>query len=107
MKKSEALRLWKLVEEWTRAEVMSRLGPSIGLEFADYFKIAIEKGDEMRELVLGTSNQVELARRWGMIEEKKDIRRKKKKVKSDKPKNKKTKKNKEKLKKKKKQAKLI
>ena len=70
MKKSEAKKLWQLVEQWTRAEVMSRLGRFDNLEFADYYKIKLEKEDEIRELVLGTSNQVELAQRWGMIKEK-------------------------------------
>ena len=70
MKKSEAKKLWQLVEQWTRAEVMARLGRFDNLEFADYYEIKLKKEDEIRELVLGTSNQVELAQRWNMIKKK-------------------------------------
>ncbi len=82
MTKSEALQqrreLVKLVEQWARAEVMSRMGRFDNLAFADYSQIALEKRDEIWELVLGSSDLVVLGARWDMITPKQEERRKKK-----------------------------
>ena len=72
--------LKKLVEQWTRADVMSRIGRFDNLEFLDYARIKLEKEDEIRELLFGTSELVELAERWNMIKPEKPNRRKNKKV---------------------------
>lgn len=75
MKRSEALQqrkeLLKLIEEWTRAEIMARFGRFDNLEFADYAMIKLEKEDEIRQLVFGESELVVLAERWGLIKSKK------------------------------------
>jgi len=71
MKRSEALQqrkdLLKLIEQWTRAEVMARLGRFDNLEFADYARIEIEKRDEIRRLLFDTDSLVVLGERWGML----------------------------------------
>jgi len=70
MKKSEALKqrkkLLQLIEQWTRAEIMARLGRFDNLEYLDYFRIKLEKEDEIRRLCFGESELVVLADRWGL-----------------------------------------
>jgi len=75
MKRSDANKLWKLVEQWTRAEIIARFGRFDNLEFAEYFRTKIDKEDEIRELVFGTSDLVQLGTRWGILPEKKMDRR--------------------------------
>lgn len=74
MKKSETLQqrreLLKLIEQWTRAEIMARFGRFNNLEFGDYAQIQVEKKDEIRRLVFGTDDLVELADRWEMLKPK-------------------------------------
>ena len=74
MKKSEALQqrkeLLRLIEEWTHAEIMARVGRFDNLEYADYFRTKLEKEDELRTFIFGTSNLIELGTRWGLIKEK-------------------------------------
>jgi len=79
MKKLEALQqrkeLLKLIEQWTRAEIIARLGRFDNLEYLDYAQIQLDKKDEIRQLVFGTSDILVLGDRWGLIKPK---RRKKK-----------------------------
>jgi len=85
MTKTEALqqrkKLIDLIEQWTRAEVMARLGRFDNLEFADYARIEIEKRDEIRRLLFDTDSLVVLGERWGMLKsrqrEKKCLRKSK------------------------------
>ena len=83
MKKSEALQqrkeLIKLIEQWTRAEIMARLGRFDNLEYLDYAQIQLDKKDEIRQLVFGSSELVTLADRWGLVKDK-PRRKKKKKI---------------------------
>ena len=80
MKKSEALQqrkeILRLIEEQTRAEIMVRFGRFDNLEYADYFRIKLEKEDELREFIFGTSDLIELGTRWGLIKEKHNRRKK-------------------------------
>ena len=66
----------KLIEQWARADIMSRIGRFDNLEYLDYAKVKLEKEDEIRELVLGTSDFIVLGNRWGMIKQKPEKRRK-------------------------------
>jgi len=79
MKKLEALQqrkeLLKLIEQWTRAEIIARLGRFDNLEYLDYAQIQLDKKDEIRQLVFETSDILVLGDRWGLIKPK---RRKKK-----------------------------
>lgn len=60
-------KLYALIEQETRAEIMARLCP-----FYDYpqwgqaYFDAIEFRDKIRELMFGTSDMVVLANRWGL-----------------------------------------
>ena len=78
MKKSEAKQLRDLVEQWARADVMSRVGRFNNLEFLDYAGIKLEKEDEIRQLLFGTSELIELAEMWNMVPKRKRIKMKKK-----------------------------
>ena len=77
----QAKKLVKLIEQWTRADVMSRMGRFDNLEFADYAQIKLEKEDKIRELLFDESEIAVLAERWGMIKkrDRKRISEKKKK----------------------------
>ena len=75
IKKSEAIHIMRLLKQWSRAEVMARLGRFDNLEFADYFKIKIEKENELREYLYGSSNLVTLGERWGLLRKKKRRRK--------------------------------
>ena len=79
MKRSEANHVYKLLRQWTRAEIMARLGRFDNLEFADYFVKKIEIEDKLRKFMFGTSNLVELGIKWGLIKEKRTRRKKKQK----------------------------
>ncbi len=78
IKKSQAKHLIKLLEQEARAEIMARVAPFDNLEYADYFMLKIEKMDEIRKFVFGTSNLVELAYKFGISLERKKQRKKKK-----------------------------
>ena len=68
--KENAKKLFKLCDEWTRAEVMSRHGPDDHFAVVgDYFTICLEKGNEMRKLLYGTSDLVEIGLGLGILEE--------------------------------------
>ncbi len=79
IKKSQAKKLLKLVEEETRAEIMSRHGRFENLEFANYYQIKLDKQDKIRKLCFGSSDLVRLGIKWGLLKEKEKKRRKKKK----------------------------
>jgi hypothetical protein len=60
--------LRKLIKRWTKAEILSRLGK---LEFPEYADYAVKKLDwenEIRELLYGTSDLVQLGIEWGLID---------------------------------------
>lgn len=69
MKKAEALKqrkeLLKLIEEWTKAEILARLGDSDF--FTCWAQKEVELRDKVREMALGTSDFMVLAARWGML----------------------------------------
>ena len=67
IRKKQAKKLLKLLEQWTRAEIVARFGQFDNLEFADYYIIKIEKADEIRRFLYDTDNLVELGERWGLL----------------------------------------
>jgi hypothetical protein len=74
-------RLYKLIEEWTRAEVMARIGPIGWPDCGDYHFEATKREDQIRELIYGTSNLVELGLKFGILNRgikggRKDVKRK-------------------------------
>jgi len=59
-------KLRQLVDQWTRAEVMSR-SPAIDFpEYGDYYATMLEKRDEIRKLMYGTSNFIEIGEKLGL-----------------------------------------
>lgn len=84
MNKSETIKrrheneqLRQLVDQWTRADIMARFGPFRTLEYADWFRVKLEKEDEMRKLLFGTSNLVDINDKLGLVKRKKMKKRKK------------------------------
>jgi len=72
-------QLKKLVEQWTRAEVMSR-SPAVAFpDYGDYFKIKLDKANEIRELLYGTSDLITIGEKLGLPVVPRNIKRKKKK----------------------------
>jgi low affinity Fe/Cu permease len=58
----QARKLVKLLDQWTRAEVMSRIGRFDNMEFADYAHMKIEIENKLREMLYGTSDLVGLSK---------------------------------------------
>jgi len=83
MTRKEALQqrkeLLSLIEQWTRAEIIARLGRFDNLEFADYARIQIDKKDEIRQLAFGESELVILGERWGLVKPKRNRKKKRRK----------------------------
>ncbi len=69
IKKSEAIKIIKLYEEYTRATVTARIGPMGFPACGDFFLLAQEKEDELQEFLFGTSDLVQLGEMWGIIKE--------------------------------------
>lgn len=65
--RKQAKKLVKLLEREARCEVMARLGRFDNLEFADYAIKQIGYKDKIREMLFGTSNIAELAKKWKML----------------------------------------
>lgn len=87
MKRSEAEKIYKLLEEHTRAEICARLLPSKDPTlWGDFFQIKLERMDEIRRLLFGTDCLVTLGDRWGILKSKKKKKKKKSKGKSKKKK---------------------
>ncbi len=70
IKKSQARHIIKLLEQQTRAIIMSRLGKINPAKFADYFEISLRKMDELREYIFGTSDLVKLGYKWKLLKKK-------------------------------------
>ncbi len=77
IKKSQARRILKLLEQETRAEIMARHGLISSGGYGKYFQMKLDKLDELRAYVFGTSDLVELGYRWGLPVGKKKKKRKK------------------------------
>ena len=78
IKKSQAIKIIKLYEEYTRAIVASRIGPLGFPACGDFFLLAQQKEDELQEYLFGTSDLVQLGKIWGIIKEPKRKKKKKK-----------------------------
>ena len=78
IKKSQAKHIIKLLEHHARSEIMARLGPPNIKDYCDNYMVSVDKIDEIREFVFGTSSLAELGERWGLLPE---IKKKKKKLK--------------------------
>lgn len=66
MTKKERKKLYHLIEQWTRCEIMARHAPLEWPEWGDYSADMVQKENEIRELMFGTGNLVLLGQRWGL-----------------------------------------
>jgi len=57
---------------------LARFTASIPRDYADYFKAKLEKEDELRKFIFGTSNLVELGTKWKLIQKKRKRKKKRK-----------------------------
>ena len=71
MEEAKTKQLLELIEHWTRAEIMARHAPLIGLDFTNYVEAQIKKENEIRRLVFGVDNLIELGLKWGLLKDKK------------------------------------
>ena len=77
MSEDIADKLLRLLEEEARAEVTSRMS---GLENSStYYMLMLEKRDEIRELLFGTSCLVELGIQFGILKDDRPKKKQKKK----------------------------
>jgi hypothetical protein len=67
IKKKQAVKIFKLLEEWTRAEIMARHGFARNLDFGDFYMEKLEIENQIRELIYGTSNLIRLGEEWGLL----------------------------------------
>ena len=71
MTRTEALQQRKeliiLIKHWTRAEIIARHGKFDNKGFIDYANVQVDKKDEIRRLVFGTDDLLELGEQWGII----------------------------------------
>lgn len=69
--KKKYLKLKKMLERWTRAEIIARHGKFDNLEFGDYYTIKLEIEDKLRKKLFGTDDLVELGIKWKLLKESK------------------------------------
>jgi len=61
--------IYSLIEQWTRAEILARHAPFSNFEAANYFEIKIQKENELRKLLFGTDDLVELGLKWELLKD--------------------------------------
>lgn len=67
MNREDRKKLYSLLEQHARCEIMARLAPITWTEGGDYSLHMIEKMDEIRKLMFGTASLLELGFRWGLL----------------------------------------
>lgn len=65
--KEKRKQLYKLLRQWTRAEIISRHGRFDNLEFADYYGIMLDKENEIRKLLYGDDSLYNLGVKWELV----------------------------------------
>lgn len=71
---SKTKKLYQLIEEWTRAEIMARHGKCVPRDWGTYFQIKLDKEDEIKKLVFGSSDLIVLGTRWKLLGTKKKLK---------------------------------
>lgn len=79
MNREDRKELYTLIEQWTRCEIMARLGPVPFPGCAEYHFKMKEKEDEIRKLMFGTNSLLKLGKRWGLVKKDNDNKKKRKK----------------------------
>jgi len=63
-------KLIELLEQWTRAEIMARLGhtPQVTMptDWCGYWHDKVDLEDKIRQFIFGTSDLVQLAKRFNL-----------------------------------------
>ena len=76
MKKKQAIKIFKWLEEWTRCVIMARHGEfGNSLEFGDYAASAREIEDKIREELYGKCDLIQLGLDWGLLKQRKKNRK--------------------------------
>jgi len=65
--KKKYKRLKKLLTQWTRAEVMARIGQFDNLEYTDYAMTEVALRNKIRKKLFGSSDLAKLGIKWGLI----------------------------------------
>ena len=76
MKQLELEHIVELIKQITRAEILSRVVPLDINNACAYYAIKLQKEDELKEYLFGTSSLTKLGRRWGLLKRKKKKKRK-------------------------------
>ena len=66
MTKLKRKKLYKLLEQWTRCEIVARFAPVGWPDFGDYFYEKLKKEEEIRKLMFGEGDLILLGERWGI-----------------------------------------
>lgn len=78
--KSQTEKILKLFEDYTRLDVAARLGDNLeSCDLRCLTHLAVEKMDELRELVFGTDDMVKLGFDWGILKPRTKKKKKRKK----------------------------
>lgn len=67
-------KLYRLLEQWTRAEIMARHGEFDNLGWEDYAIAEVQLRDKIRQHLYGASNLVELGMQWGILKRKSQVK---------------------------------
>ena len=72
MTEKKVKKLRRLLKQWTKAEIMARLGGDFkSLGFIDYALGEVELRNKIRKFLYGTSDLVELGTKWKLLQKKK------------------------------------
>ena len=67
IKKGIRDKIYTLLEQYTRAEIMARLVPLGSADTGRYYRSGVEIMDEIRYLMFGTDDLVALGIDWGLL----------------------------------------
>jgi hypothetical protein len=59
-------KLYALLEQWTRCECISRFAPFGWPDCGDYFFKKLKKEKQIRKLMFGTGDLLELGEKWNL-----------------------------------------
>jgi len=66
MKLSDRKKLYRLLEEWTKAKIMSQVSPLQWPEWGEYYYLAKEKERSIWKLLYDEEDLFRLADKWGL-----------------------------------------
>jgi hypothetical protein len=66
-------KLCKLIEQWTRAEILARYARLHRKDYIDYVQLSVKLQNKVRKYALGSGNILELGYKWNLIRRPEDI----------------------------------